>query len=88
VASGLGRSWRRVFPISSDRPTPIMSINYHQDHFGRDFDIGTGSGEVAHTACIGFGLERIALALFKQHGLDERAWPDDVRRLLGLAPEA
>jgi seryl-tRNA synthetase len=83
-----GLKLERVFPITSDQPTPIMSINYHQDHFGRDFDIVTGSGDVAHTACIGFGLERVTLALFKHHGLDERSWPEDVRRLLGLPAES
>jgi len=74
----------RVFPIAADTATPIMSINYHQDHFGRDFDIRTSDGEVAHTACLGFGLERVTLALFRVHGLDADAWPDGPRERLGL----
>ncbi|MEY2406368.1 MAG: hypothetical protein QOG39_1284, partial [Acidimicrobiaceae bacterium] len=39
-------------------------------------------GEVAHTACIGFGLERIALALIKTHGTDLASWPAGVRASL------
>ena len=40
---------------------------------------------VAHTACVGFGLERITLALLRHHGLDLAAWPEAVRDLaLGL----
>lgn len=67
---------------SDDKPTACTSINYHQDHFGRTFDIHTTDGETAHTACIGFGLERVALALFRHHGVDVRGWPAEVRRVL------
>ena len=74
--------WERVYPIAMDQPTAIMSINYHQDHFGRDFGIRTAEGELAHSACFGFGLERIALALFRRHGLDVTAWPAEVRHRL------
>ena len=65
-----------------DRPTAIISLNYHQDHFGRRFDIRTADGEVAHTACVGFGLERIVMALFKTHGCETGKWPAHVRRKL------
>jgi seryl-tRNA synthetase len=74
-----------LYPITSaEKPTAIASFNYHQDHFGTIFGIKTADGQVAHTACVGFGLERIALALFKVHGLDPRAWPAPVRGTLGL----
>jgi seryl-tRNA synthetase len=79
-----GLKLERVYPIAGDTPTAIMSINYHQDHFGLDFDIRTADGEVAHTACFGFGLERITLALFRTHGLDPLNWPADVRERLRL----
>lgn len=75
-----------VLPIVSDeKPTAITSCNYHLDHFGSVFDIKTADGEVAHSACMGFGLERIALALFKHHGLDTAQWPAAVRSILNLA---
>ena len=74
-----------VIPICSvEKPTAISSCNYHLDHFGVAFDIKTHDGKTAHSACIGFGLERIALALFKTHGLDTGAWPADVRDVLSL----
>ena len=63
-----------VAPIASDeRPTAIISLNYHQDHFGELFGIKTADGVSAHTACVGFGLERITLALYRRHGLRPRA---------------
>jgi len=65
--------------VSPSAPTPIMSFNYHQDHFGGAFQISSADGGVAHTACVGFGLERVALALFAAHGLDPVAWPVEVR---------
>ena len=37
------------------------------------------TGEARNTACLGFGLERLALAFFlAQHGLNERTWPAEV----------
>lgn len=48
----------------------LASANYHLDHFAKEYGIQTSDGEVAHTACSGPGLERVALALFKTHGLD------------------
>lgn len=74
-----------VVPITSeDHPTAITSSNYHLDHFGVAFDIRSADGEVAHTSCVGFGLERIALALFKTHGMDPDLWPSEVKELLEL----
>jgi seryl-tRNA synthetase len=71
-----------VAPITSEQPTAITSANCHLEHFGAPFAITTSDGEIAHTACIGFGLERIALALLSRHGLDTEDWPCDVRAAL------
>lgn len=68
--------------ISLDEPTAVCSFNFHQDHFGSTFGIRTVDGEVANTACLGFGLERVTMALFKTHGFDPKAWPDAVRARL------
>ncbi|MGZ5103589.1 MAG: amino acid--[acyl-carrier-protein] ligase [Usitatibacter sp.] len=74
-----------VIPIcSAEKPTAIASCNYHLDHFGVAFDIRTADGAVAHSACVGFGLERVALALFKTHGLEIGSWPREVRDVLDL----
>jgi seryl-tRNA synthetase len=74
-----------VVPITStEKPTAITSSNYHLDHFGLAFDIRTADGAIAHSACVGFGLERVALALFKTHGMDPHAWPAEVRSVLEL----
>ena len=74
-----------LVPIcSEEQPTACGSCNYHQDHFGKAFDIRLAGGEPAHSACVGFGLERIALALFRHHGFRSGNWPEAVRRQLGL----
>jgi len=74
-----------VVPIAAtDKPTAVASSNCHLDHFGRAFDIRSADGAVAHTACVGFGLERIALALFKKHGFAAARWPGEVRGILEL----
>ena len=74
-----------MVPVASkDKLTAVTSCNYHLDHFGHAFDIKTPDGETAHSACIGFGLERIALALFRVHGFDLAHWPADVKQVLAL----
>ncbi len=69
--------------VSGGEPTALVSSNLHGDHFGSAFAIETAPGEVAHSACVGFGLERITLALLARHGLDPRRWPAAVRVALG-----
>jgi seryl-tRNA synthetase len=74
-----------LVPIASkDQPTACVSFNYHRDLFGRAWGLETAAGDVAHTACVGFGVERIALALFRHHGFAFRDWPQSVRDVLGL----
>lgn len=76
-----------VAPISHPSPGAISSGNYHEDHFGAAFDLRV-DGEVAHSACFAFGLDRITLALLYRHGLDVDAWPPEVRRLLAVDLDA
>jgi len=68
--------------ISVENPTALCSFNFHQEHFGSTFDIRTEDGNIANTACLGFGLERIVMALFKTHGFDPDRWPGTVRARL------
>lgn len=66
-----------------DDGTAVVSCNCHRDHFGENFAIRTPDGEPAHSACVGFGMERIALGLLVTHGMDTAAWPAPVRAALG-----
>jgi seryl-tRNA synthetase len=68
--------------ISAENPTAVCSFNFHQDHFGGKWGIQSSDGAVANTACLGFGLERIAMALFKTHGFNVDRWPANVRSQL------
>jgi seryl-tRNA synthetase len=72
-----------LIPIASqEHQTACASFNYHQDHMGARWKIRCEDGTTAHTGCVGFGLERLTLALFRHHGFDVQAWPTDVRTLL------
>jgi seryl-tRNA synthetase len=62
--------------------TAVVSSNCHLDHFGLPFGIFAADGAVAHSACVGFGMERITLALLATHGLEPASWPASVRQLL------
>jgi seryl-tRNA synthetase len=68
--------------ISEDKPTAVCSFNYHQEHFGKIFEINTPDGAIAQTACLGFGMERVVMALFRTHGFVPTEWPKHVREQL------
>jgi seryl-tRNA synthetase len=65
-------------------PTACMSFNYHREHFGKTWGLVDESGELAHSGCVAFGVDRLAIALFATHGLDIPAWPRGVLEVLRL----
>ncbi len=70
--------------IAGPEPTALASFNHHLDHFGSSYGIQLPDGTVAHTACLGFGHERIVLALLHTHGLVPASWPAEVRDQLEI----
>jgi seryl-tRNA synthetase len=68
--------------IAGPEPTAVASFNNHQDHFATAYGLERDGGGAVHTACLGFGHERIVLALLRAHGFDLSAWPEPVRREL------
>jgi seryl-tRNA synthetase len=71
-----------LVPITEPETTAVASFNYHQSHFAETYGILLADGQGAHTACLGFGLERITLALLRAHGLDSDRWSGAVREKL------
>ena len=61
-----------------EKSTAVGSFNFHRDLFGRSLNITDTAGQPLTTGCVGFGLERLALAFLAQHGLDKRRWPRSV----------
>jgi seryl-tRNA synthetase len=77
-----------LVPLRSEaQPTACMSFNYHREHFGTTWGILDANGEPAHTGCVAFGMDRLAVALFHTHGIDTTAWPRAAREALGLAQQ-
>lgn len=77
--------WELMLPIAGPEPTACASFNYHLDKFGETWGLKLADGTTAHTACTGFGQERIVLALLRAHGLDPGSWPAEVRQRLEAA---
>lgn len=74
-----------LIPVrSEEEPTACMSFNYHREHFGHVWDIRTSDGALAHTGCVAFGMDRLAVALFATHGVRLEDWPATVRAILRL----
>ena len=69
---------------SEEKPTACMSFNYHRDHFGLTWDLLDDTGAPAHTGCVAFGMDRLAVALFWTHGLEPAHWPSSTKEALGF----
>jgi seryl-tRNA synthetase len=69
---------------SAVEPTACMSFNNHRDHFGTAWNLHNAAGEVMHTGCVAFGMDRLALALFATHGIELARWPSPVRNALAI----
>lgn len=69
---------------SKESPTACMSFNYHKEHFGEVWGLHNAAGEVLHTGCVAFGMDRLAVALFVTHGAKIADWPASVRAALNL----
>ena len=74
-----------LVPITGEEPTAVASFNYHHEHFAEIFGLTLAGGGPVHTACLGFGQERVVLALLQAHGMDPAAWPAEVARELWAA---
>jgi seryl-tRNA synthetase len=66
------------------KPTACMSFNYHREHFGQVWGLQDARSELAHTGCVAFGMDRLAVALFANHGVEVARWPASARRALEL----
>ncbi|MGJ5134869.1 amino acid--[acyl-carrier-protein] ligase [Bradyrhizobium oligotrophicum] len=73
---------------SEEQPTACMSFNYHREHFGTTWGIDDADGAPAHTGCVAFGMDRLAVALFHTHGIDPTRWPSRVREALQFERQA
>jgi len=75
--------WQRTraakYELVVDAGVPLAagSVNFAGALFGEAFGITYG-GAPATTACVGFGLERLVLALYVQHGFDRARWPREL----------
>lgn len=54
----------------------VGSFNFHERFFADSFRIATGGADHVYTACVGFGLERLAYVFLCHHGIDRDRWPD------------
>ena len=60
-----------------DQYIAAASINFHRNHFSKKYDIKYKDGQ-CYSACIAFGLERMAYAFLAQMGLKIKEWPAEV----------
>lgn len=71
-----------LLTIEGSDPMALASFNRHRSHFAELFEIRLDDGGEVHSACVGFGHERIVLAMLAAHGLDPAHWPGRIRKEL------
>jgi seryl-tRNA synthetase len=69
--------WELRVPVDDGVVQAVASCNYHLDHYGEAFGF-TVDGQPGHSACVGFGLDRLVLALAHRYGTDPRQWPGEL----------
>jgi seryl-tRNA synthetase len=67
--------WEFMVHVTRDSKLAVGSSNLHKDHLTRAFEIRAHDGGVLHSTCIGFGLDRLYLAMRHAHGADPERWP-------------
>jgi seryl-tRNA synthetase len=66
----------------SSRTIAAASFNLHSTYFGEAFDISDHTGGPAFSGCASWGIERLLLVIYTQHGLDQAQWPESLRSLV------
>ncbi len=87
VQAAAGAKYELQVPTGTADGTAVASCNAHADHFGERFGIADSAGLVAHSSCLAFGVERLALAVLWTHGSNAADWPEGVRGFLGWGPD-
>ncbi|MEV6596756.1 hypothetical protein AB0M36_07800 [Actinoplanes sp. NPDC051346] len=67
--------------LAAGRDVAVGSFNFHDDFFGKAFNIRHADASAVVSGCTAFGLERFVYALLCQHGTDPDRWPAAVREL-------
>lgn len=60
--------WEITAEVAQDTVQAVASANFHKDQFGEAFEVTGPQGAPLHSACLGFGMDRLLLALRHLHG--------------------
>lgn len=64
-----------LFPMPGGRDAlAASSFNLHRDYYTSVYDTRRPGGELAESACMGFGIERWVYAFLTQKGMDRGGW--------------
>ena len=63
-----------LFPLQNGRALAASSFNLHRDFYTSVYSTRLANGELAESACMGFGLERWLYGFLTQKGLDRASW--------------
>jgi hypothetical protein len=66
------------------RTVAAASFNLHGIYFGAAFNIKDHTGGPAFSGCASWGLERMLLVVFSQHGFEPSKWPPALKSAIGL----
>ena len=69
----------RMYQPGSGTYCAVSSANAHRTHFSKEYNITNDKG-YCYTACLAFGVERLAYSLLCQKGLDVSKWDEKTRK--------
>lgn len=68
-----------LFPLAGGGSLAASSFNLHRDYYTSVYETKRPTGELAESACMGFGLERWVYGFVTQKGLSEEGWAGAVK---------
>lgn len=63
------------FTSVNGNTSSIASFNNCQDTLCDKFEITDSAGQILHSGCVAFGIDRWRAALFERYGADKQNWP-------------
>jgi len=93
IADELAVSTATVSLALRDSPVVALETKQRVQRLARDLgyiynrsaaSLRTADGGTAHTGCVAFGIDRLAVALFFTHGTDIARWPQAIKKALDL----
>jgi hypothetical protein len=73
-----------LYDNGKNKSFSIVSFNNVKDTLCKEFNIRNSSGDIKHSGCVAFGIDRWVYATLLTYGTDINTWPQDIKIKLDI----